>query len=216
LSAEKDFTCACPTGFQASSSNSSNCVLKRQKLSPHVLPSESAKVSEGPKKVLLAPYKNNGLIAGVIIMILITVLVIGLAVYWFKYRNTKKPEDVIAFTNSSYNNNEPDISEKERESQVVMRRGAILSCDNPMFVDSPQNTPGSARFGFLKFGSSTNEPTLSASPSMDFTNIVSVTKGSANNTPQQSKKHKQRMVSESMSYDDAEFSFDNDKKKLIG
>jgi len=218
LSAVKDFTCACPTGFKLSSTNSSNCLLQRQKLSPTVLPSETAKSSDGPKKVMLAPYKSNGLVAGVIIVILVIILVIGLAVYWFKFRNNKKPVDVIAFTNSSYNNNESQITEKERESQVVMRRGAILSCDNPMFVDSPQNTPGSARFGFLKFGSNTNEPTMSASPSMDFSNIVSVTKGGASgtNTPKHNKKNKQRMVSESMSYDDAEFYFDNDKKKLIG
>ena len=49
---------------------------------------------------------------GVIIVILVIILVIGLAVYWFKFRNNKKPVDVIAFTNSSYNNNESQITEK--------------------------------------------------------------------------------------------------------
>ena len=32
--------------------------------SPTVLPSETAKSSDGPKKVMLAPYKSNGLVAG--------------------------------------------------------------------------------------------------------------------------------------------------------
>merc|ERR1712200_142168 len=167
---------------------------------------------DGPEKTAIQQDSTAGMVAGLIIFFLAILLFIGLVLFWCKSRKKKVGnDDVMQFTNSSYtqNNNESHISEKTSEG--IVRRGALISCDNPMFVDSPQNTP-SGRFGFLKFGS--EPPSAGPSPSMDFSSIVTVAK--VPSTSASAVSRKDSIDSATMSYDD-DFSvaFHKDKDRLI-
>jgi len=214
--AEGDFSCACAYGYKLNQTNASNCVQITKHASLFPVPTEPASQEDNGPQMTPITDDNTGLIAGLVIFFLLLLVAICLTFILIKHKKRVKPIDTIAFTNSSYNNNESRVSEKE--SQVVMRRGAIQSVDNPMFVDSPQTaTPGSGRFGFLKFGNtgSGKEPFMSGSPSMDFRSIVTVSKEAPQSTP--NLPTKQRFVSETISYDDVtDFTpYNNDKERLL-
>jgi len=96
---------------------------------------------------------------------------------------------MIAFTNrlegeeSGGPSNNNDMS-KDVSGVQVMKRGTIASCDNPLYVDSPQ---GNNSLEFLKFGRGPRMASITGnSPSLDFTNIMSLAKGAS--TPTQPRK----------------------------
>merc|ERR1719188_875904 len=209
---ELNYTCLCPLGMKLSD-DKIQCIddVQHQSLIP-VADTEFEDM-DGPEKTAIQQ-DDSGMIAGLIIFFLAILLFIGLVLFWCKSRKKKVDnDDVMQFTNSGYsqNNNESQSTEKTT-SEVIVRRGALISCDNPMFVDSPQNTPSSGRFGFLKFG---HEPaSAGASPSMDFSSIVTVAK--APSTSANAATRKDSVDSATMGYDD-DFSvaFHKDKDRLI-
>merc|ERR1712168_1490217 len=168
---------------------------------------------DGPEKTAIEQDSTAGMIAGLIIFFLAILLFIGLVLFWCKSRKKKVDnDDVMQFTNSGYSQNNNDSQSTEKTTSEVIVRGALISCDNPMFVDSPQNTPSSGRFGFLKFGS--EPPSAGPSPSMDFSSIVTVAK--VPSTSASVVCRKDSIDSPTMSYDD-DFSvaFHKDKDRLI-
>jgi len=207
-----NYTCLCPLGMKLSD-DKDICINDVEY--PSLVPVADSEFEDmdGPEKTAIQQDSTAGMVAGLIIFFLAILLFIGLVLFWCKSRKKKVGnDDVMQFTNSSYtqNNNESHISEKTSEG--IVRRGALISCDNPMFVDSPQNTPSSGRFGFLKFGS--EPPSAGPSPSMDFSSIVTVAK--VPSTSASAVSRKDSIDSATMSYDD-DFSvaFHKDKDRLI-
>eukprot|EP00088_Acartia_fossae_P009639 TRINITY_DN146_c0_g1_i1.p1 TRINITY_DN146_c0_g1~~TRINITY_DN146_c0_g1_i1.p1 ORF type:complete len:387 (-),score=82.75 TRINITY_DN146_c0_g1_i1:197-1357(-) len=225
LSAVGSYTCMCSYGYKPVEDNSTACE-KISNIRPFaVSDSDAAELSDdlsetddGPQKTPIAGDDNTGLIVGLVIFFLVLLLVAIFIFVWIRHKKTKKSTDAIAFTNSSFNNNE-SATTTDKESQVTVRRGAILSCDNPMFVDSPQNTPETFRYSFLKFGNSSEVALNGNSPNMDFTSVLAFNKGSSKKKPK--KEDQSEIVDEaSISYDDVSeqhlsVAFHKDKQRLI-
>merc|ERR1712098_757798 len=90
---------------------------------------------------------NSATIIAVVVVLLLVVLLVCAALYVYcTRRRTRKETNMVQFTNSGYSvaNNTP------AQGDQVVKRGAIVSCDNPMF-DSQNSTPGYSyrRFNFF-------------------------------------------------------------------
>jgi len=192
-------------------------------------------------------------IAAVIVVVVLAVGGILLVLWWYKWRGNKLalPEDMLAFTNHAHTGS-PDIgysmqatNDDEIVGVQVVKRGTIVSCDNPLFVDSPV-TPKSSGLGskldFLKFRSGQprmasiglDSPNVSLtgganSPHLDFSSIMCVAKGASTPTRQRKDIHQlqdtdsafiEPSVSASMDYDDisdqhTSVSFYRDNQNLL-
>jgi len=184
--------CECPTGFTATSPDKSMCA-KNEGSQPVETTSVSSSDFDGEltdfdgdiTKTPLAA-NHSATITCIVVVCLVLLLSCCLFVFWLK-RKSNKSEDMIAFTNSAYGmdgeegaNNNQSTNSKDASRVQVVQRGTIVSCDNPLYADSPNVSNNGGTFGFFQFNSA--GPSIAASPQLDFSNIPSLAKGASTPT----------------------------------
>jgi len=223
------YTCACPSGWSIALGNSSHCTLDNTTattaasfLSTTALRENKTATSASPdvQKEKLEGDNSATIIAVVVVLLLLVLLFCAAMYVYCTRRRTRKATNMVQFTNSNYSGGSPSSS---ANGQQVVKRGAIVSCDNPMF-DSQNSTPGQG-YSYKRFNFFNRQPRISVgnSPNMDFSSILTVAKGAS--TPSQPRREFDKdsaftEPSASIDYEDLtdqhlSVSFHKDKHRLL-